>query len=79
MGRSRGGRTSNTHTLVDTNGLPVLLPLTPGKANDNRACWIRAQPSFFVGASRNLISSSHCEWLRQEMLSFLYFSASRAA
>src|SRR5947199_757133 len=36
MGRSRGGLTSKIHALVDTNGLPVRLALTAGKAHDNR-------------------------------------------
>src|SRR3954453_17943559 len=35
MGRSRGGLTSKIHALVDTNGLPVRLALTPGAAHDN--------------------------------------------
>jgi transposase len=38
MGRSRGGLTSKIHAVVDTNGLPVHLALTPGEANDNRLC-----------------------------------------
>jgi transposase len=36
MGRSRGGLTSKIHAVVDTNGLPVRLALSPGKAHDNR-------------------------------------------
>jgi transposase len=36
MGRSRGGLTTKIHALVDTNGLPVRLELTPGEAHDNR-------------------------------------------
>jgi len=36
MGRSRGGLTSKIHAVVDTNGLPVRLALTAGKAHDNR-------------------------------------------
>jgi hypothetical protein len=36
MGRSRGGLTSKIHALVDTNGLPVRLALTPEEAHDNR-------------------------------------------
>jgi len=36
MGRSRGGLTSKIHAVVDTNGLPVQLALTPGEAHDNR-------------------------------------------
>jgi transposase len=31
MGRSRGGLTSKIHAVVDTNGLPVHLALTPGR------------------------------------------------
>jgi transposase len=36
MGRSRGGLTSKSHAVVDTNGLPVRLVLTAGEAHDNR-------------------------------------------
>src|SRR3954471_12374180 len=38
MGRSRGGLTSKIHAVVDTNGLPVHLALTPGEAHGNRLC-----------------------------------------
>jgi len=38
MGRSRGGLTSKIHAVVDANGLPVRLGLTPGEAHDNRLC-----------------------------------------
>jgi Transposase DDE domain len=38
MGRSRGGLTSKIHAVVDSNGLPVHLALTPGEAHDNRLC-----------------------------------------
>jgi transposase len=38
MGRSRGGLTSKIHVVVDANGLPVQLGLTPGEAHDNRLC-----------------------------------------
>lgn len=38
MGRSRGGLTSKVHAVVDTNGLPVRLGLSPGEAHDNRLC-----------------------------------------
>ena len=38
MGRSRGGLTSKIHAVVDTNGLPVQLALSPGEAHDNRLC-----------------------------------------
>ena len=33
IGRSRGGLTSKIHAVVDTNGLPVHLALTPGEAH----------------------------------------------
>jgi transposase len=36
MGRSRGGLTSKIHAVVDSNGLPVRLALTPGQVHDNR-------------------------------------------
>jgi len=36
MGRSRGGLTSKIHAVVDANGLPVRVALTPGEAHDNR-------------------------------------------
>jgi hypothetical protein len=38
MGRSRAGLTSKIHAVVDTNGMPVHLALTPGEAHDNRLC-----------------------------------------
>ena len=38
MGRSRGGLTSKVHAVVDANGLPVRLGLTPGEAHDIRLC-----------------------------------------
>lgn len=34
MGRSRGGLTTKIHALVDADGLPVRLILTPGQAGD---------------------------------------------
>jgi hypothetical protein len=33
---SRGGLTSKIHAVVDRNGLPVRLALSPGEANDVR-------------------------------------------
>ena len=36
MGRSRGGLTSKIHAVVDSNGLPVRLALSPGEAHDGR-------------------------------------------
>ena len=38
MGRSRGGLTSKVHAVVDVNGLPVRLDLSPGKAHDINIC-----------------------------------------
>jgi Transposase DDE domain len=38
MGRSRDGLTSKIHAVVDADGLPVHLTLTPGEAHDNRLC-----------------------------------------
>jgi transposase len=35
MGRSRGGLTTKIHAVVDGNGLPVRLALTPGQDHDN--------------------------------------------
>ncbi|MDA9515433.1 transposase [Bradyrhizobium sp. CCBAU 11430] len=36
MGRSRGGLTSKIHAVVDSNGRPVRLALSPGEAHDVR-------------------------------------------
>jgi transposase len=37
MGRSRGGLTTKIHALVDAQGLPITLKLTPGQAHDGRS------------------------------------------
>jgi transposase len=37
MGRSRGGLTTKIHAVVDANGLPIALKLTPGQAHDGRS------------------------------------------
>ena len=37
MGRSRGGLTTKIHALVDAQGRPVVLKLTPGQAHDGRS------------------------------------------
>ena len=37
MGRSRGGLTTKIHAVVDPQGLPIRLGLTPGQALDNKA------------------------------------------
>jgi transposase len=36
MGRSRGGLTSKIHAVIDSNGLPVRLALSPGETHDVR-------------------------------------------
>ena len=36
MGRSRGGLTGKIHAVVDSNGLPIRLALSPGEAHDVR-------------------------------------------
>lgn len=38
MGRSRGGLMTKIHAVVDTNGLPVQIGLTPGETHDNQLC-----------------------------------------
>jgi transposase len=40
MGRSRGGLTTKIHALVDAEGLPVKLCLTPGQAHWVSACYL---------------------------------------
>jgi transposase len=37
IGRSRGGRTTKIHALVDADGLPIGLTLTEGQAHDGRS------------------------------------------
>jgi hypothetical protein len=38
ISRSRDGLTSKFHAVVDANGLPIHLALTPGEAHDSRLC-----------------------------------------
>ena len=38
VGRSRDGLTRKLHVVIDANGLPVRLGITPGEAYDNRLC-----------------------------------------
>jgi len=64
MGRSRGGLTSKFHAVVDTNGLPVHLALTPGEAHDNRLCSILLSallPKMMLLADRGY----HANWIRE--------------
>jgi transposase len=37
MGRSRGGLTTKIHALVDAEGRPIRIALTPGQAHDAKA------------------------------------------
>jgi len=62
-GHSRGGLTSKVHALVDGNGLPVRLGLTPGETDDNRLC-----PVLLAGLrSRTMLSADRgydADWIR---------------
>ena len=63
MGRSRGGLTSKVHAVVDANGLPVRLDLSPGEAHDNRLCRVLLaglQPKTMVLADRGY----DADWIR---------------
>ena len=63
MGRSRGGLTSKVHAVVDANGLPVRLGLSPGEAHDNRLCPVLLaglQPKTMVLADRGY----DADWIR---------------
>jgi len=64
MGRSRGGLTSKIHAVVDTNGLPVHLALTPGEAHDNRLCSVllgALHPKSMLLADRGY----DADWIRE--------------
>src|SRR3954447_16772032 len=61
MGRSRGGLTSKIHALVDGNGLPVRLALSPGEAHDNR---LVAVLLLRVDWSQDRRPKSEAEWLK---------------
>jgi transposase len=64
MGRSRGGLTSKIHAVVDTNGLPVHLALTPGEAHDNRLCSVLLSgllPQTMLRADRGY----DADWIRE--------------
>ncbi|WP_456726233.1 IS5 family transposase [Bradyrhizobium sp. USDA 3397] len=63
IGRSRGGLTSKIHALVDSNGLPVRLALTPGEAHDNRLAGkllSRLKPGSMLLADRGY----DADWIR---------------
>jgi transposase len=64
IGRSRGGLTSKIHALVDTNGLPIRLALSPGEAHDNRFAGkllSRLQPGSMLLADRGY----DADWIRE--------------
>ncbi len=64
MGQSRGGLTHKIHALVDTNGLPVRLALTPGEAHDNRLAGkplSRLKPGSMLLADRGY----DADWIRE--------------
>jgi len=46
MGRSRGGLTSKIHAVVDANGLPVHLALTPGERTTIGCARFSSAPCF---------------------------------
>ena len=63
MCRSRGGLTTKIHAVVDTNGLPVQLGLTPGEAHDNRLCSVllsELSPRIMLLADRGY----DADWIR---------------
>ncbi len=53
MGRSRGGLTTKIHVVVDNNGLPITIKLTPGQAHDGRSA---ADMLDSVGANQILLA-----------------------
>ena len=64
MGRSRGGLTSKIHAVVDSNGLPIRLALTPGETHDNRLCsalLIALLPQTMLLADRGY----DADWIRE--------------
>jgi transposase len=69
MGRSRGGLTSKIHAVVDADGLPVRLGLTPGEAHDNRLCSVllaQLQPRTTLLADRGYDADLIREFARQK-------------
>lgn len=63
-GRSRGGLTSKIHAVVDSNGLPVRLALSPGEAHDVRLAGkllSRLKPGSMLLADRGY----DADWIRE--------------
>jgi hypothetical protein len=54
MGRSRGGLTSKIHAVVDSNGLPVRLALSPGEAHDVRLVLNGLRPLVHMAGTHDL-------------------------
>jgi transposase len=64
MGRSRGGLSCKIHAVVDSNGLPVHLALTPGEAHDNRLCSVLL--SAFLPQTMLLADRGYdADWIRE--------------
>ena len=64
IGRSRGGPSSKIHAVVDADGLPVHLGLTPGEAHDNRLCSVllgALPPQTMLLANRGY----DADWIRE--------------
>jgi transposase len=64
MGRSRGGLTTKIHAVVDTNGLPVQIGLTPGETHDNQLCSVllsELRPQTMLLADRGY----DADWIRE--------------
>ena len=64
MGRSRGGLTSKIHAVVDSDGLPVRLALSPGEAHDVRLAGkllSRLKPGSMLLADRGY----DADWVRE--------------
>jgi transposase len=63
MGRSRGGLTTKIHAVVDANGLPVKIGLTPGETHDNQLCAVllsELRPQAMLLADRGY----DADWIR---------------
>jgi transposase len=66
MGRSRGGLTTKIHAVVDANGLPITLKLTPGQAHDGRSA---DDMLFTLKAGDTLLADAayDSDWLRADL------------
>jgi transposase len=66
MGRSRGGLTTKVHALVDANGLPLELVLTPGQAGD---CPVAARLLGHLRENTIVLADKayDADWLRRQI------------